>query len=174
MLDFLKTNCRPGQYDLNGKFYSGENPRKSAFPKGSYMKDKSQEGPGPGSYKPIESMGKQVLSTKLGSLELGFPKSSRPTLVPPGSTDIGPGEYKPPPAACEKQFDSRKPTCATIKFGEGYRAGVAKDNYDLSDPLPGPGSYQLPGGIATKAKGSPYRDSPAAILSGRNKFGSPW
>jgi hypothetical protein len=37
-----------------------------------------------------------------------------------------------------------------------------------------PGSYSIPGGIGTKTRGSPYRDSPTAILSGRTKFGSPW
>lgn len=37
-----------------------------------------------------------------------------------------------------------------------------------------PGSYTLPGGVATRARGSPFRDSPAATLSGRVKFGSPF
>ena len=37
---------------------------------------------------------------------------------------------------------------------------------DLSEPSPGPGAYLLPGGVATAAKGSPYRNSPAAMLSG--------
>ena len=37
-----------------------------------------------------------------------------------------------------------------------------------------PGAYVLPGGVATLTKGSPYRNSPAPSLSGRNKFGSPW
>lgn len=57
-------------------------------------KDKAAMAPGPGAYKPLESMGKQVLSTKKGSLELAFPKAPRPTLVPPGTTSIGPAEYK--------------------------------------------------------------------------------
>jgi len=34
---------------------------------------------------------------------------------------------------------------------------------DLSEPTPGPGAYTLP-----KFK------TPAATMSGRNKFGSPW
>ncbi|RYY81563.1 hypothetical protein EON63_15200 [archaeon] len=122
----------------------------------------------------MQSMGRQALSTKEDAPELGFPKAPRPSLVPVGTTDIGPGEYRPPPAACEKQLDSRKPTCGTIKFGEGYRAGGMRNSHDMSDPAPGPGSYRIPGGIATKAKGSPFRDSPTAILSGREKFGSPW
>lgn len=131
-------------------------------------------GPGPGSYAPLQSMGKQVLSTKQGGNEIAFSKAPRPSMVPPGQTDIGPAEYQPPPAACEPQVDSRKPTCATIKFGEGYRSGGHKSKFDFSEPSPGPGAYRLPGGIATKAKGSPYRDSPTAIMSGREKFGSPW
>ena len=43
-----------------------------------------------------------------------------------------------------------------------------------ADPSPGPGSYMLPGGVSTRAKGTPFRNSPAAMLSGRNKFGSPF
>lgn len=164
----------PGQYDLYGKFLNGTNPRKSAFPKSETIRDSSGLGPGPGSYQPLQSMGKQVLSTKQGGNMVVFPKGERPTLIPPGQTDIGPAEYKPAPAACEPQLDSRKRTCATIKFGIGYRSGSLKEKPDFSEPSPGPGAYQLPGGIATKAKGSPYRDSPTAILSGRNKFGSPW
>jgi len=164
----------PGSYDLTNKFIGGTNPRKSSFPKGSFIRDKSQLGPGPGSYQPLQSMGKQVLSTKDSSTGLVFDAAERPSLVPPGSTDVGPGEYSPPRAACEDQIDSRRRTCATIKFGTGYRAGQHKDAPNFSEPSPGPGSYRLPGGIATKAKGSPFRDSPTAVLSGRNKFGSPW
>ena len=128
----------------------------------------------------------------------GFPKADRPTMVPPGTSDVGPGEYGPFRAACEPQVDSRKVTCGSIKFGTGYRKGNFPSHsltyslthslthslihssggglvkQDLSEPSPGPGSYTLPGGIATKAKGSPFRDSPTAIISGRNKFGSPW
>jgi len=127
----------PGQYDLNGKFLGGTNPRKTAFPKGGFVRDKSQMGPGPGSYKCMESMGKQVLSTSQTGLSLKFPQAERPSLVPPGTTDIGPGEYKPPPAACEPQVDSRKPTCGTIKFGEGYKRGATAKKFDLSEPSPG-------------------------------------
>lgn len=102
------------------------------------MRDQSAMGPGPGSYTPLQSMGKQVLSTKETSAPVSFPKGERPTLIPPGTTDIGPADYKPPPAACEPQIDSRKSTCATIKFGEGYRpGGNDKDKYNLNEPSPG-------------------------------------
>lgn len=74
--------------------------------------------PGPGSYKVLQSMGKQVLSTKEDLPRPAFPKADRPTLVPPGTTEIGPGEYAPPPAACENQVDSRKPTCPKVKIGD--------------------------------------------------------
>jgi len=164
----------PGTYDLTGKFIYGSNPRKSGFPKGSAPRDKGGLGPGPGSYEPLQSMGKQFLSTKPQAVIPGFPKAPRGSLVPPGTSDVGPGEYGAGPAACEVQADSRRPTCATIKFGTGYRKGAKSGKLDLSEPAPGPGSYTLPGGLATKAKGSPYRDSPAARLSGREKFGSPW
>lgn len=68
------SHFRPAQYDLQGKFLAGRNPRKSAFPKGGQMKERGAQGPGPGSYQPIMSMGKQVLSTKTGSVQLVFPK----------------------------------------------------------------------------------------------------
>lgn len=164
----------PGQYDLSGKFLAGKDPRKIVFPKAVPFRDKSLMMPGPGSYRCLQSMGKQILSTKTESPILGFPKAPRQSMVPPGTSDIGPGEYRPPPAACENQLDSRKNTCPKVKFGEGYRAGSHKAAPNLSDPAPGPGSYRIPGGIATKAKGSPFRDSPTAIMSGREKFGSPW
>jgi len=54
----------------------------------------------------------------------GFPKADRPTMVPPGTSDVGPGEYGPFRAACEPQVDSRKVTCGSIKFGTGYRKGA--------------------------------------------------
>lgn len=127
----------PGQYDLTGKFLSGTNPRKSAFPKGGFIRDKSQMGPGPGSYAPLQSMGKQVLSTKVGAVALVFPKAARPSLVQPGLSEVGPGEYKPPAAACEDQIDSRRTTCAKVKFGEGYRSGSTKEKFDFSEPSPG-------------------------------------
>ena len=195
----------PAAYDIADKFVSGSNPRKSGFPKAVAPRDKAALGPGPGSYKPMYSMGKQVLSTKHQAVVPGFPTAPRPGLESKGASDVGPGEYKQGPAACEpqvrgcaaclpcrpqppshrptltllptppRQVDSRRPTCATIKFGTGYRrAGEGLVKEDLSEPSPGPGQYKLPGGVTTAAKGSPYRNSPAAMLSGRNKFGSPW
>lgn len=164
----------PGQYDLTGRFYGGHNPRKSGFPKGGFPKDAARFGPGPGSYAPLESMGKQVLSTKKGSGGIRFLKAERPSLVQPGLSDVGPGQYKPAPAACEKQVVSTKQTCGKIKFGEGYKKGSNKTEFDFSEPSPGPGSYTIPGGIGTKTRGSPYRDSPQAVMSSRHKFGSPF
>lgn len=164
----------PGTYALTGKFLSGVNPRATAFPKGNLPKDKAGMGPGPGSYEPLQSMGKQALSTKPNATPTGFPQAPRPTMVPPGNSDIGPGQYEPPPAACDNQVDSRKVTCSSIKFGTGYKKGGGIVKPHLAEPAPGPGSYTLPGGVATRAKGSPFRDSPSATLSGRNKFGSPW
>ena len=51
----------PGTYKLDGKFLFGKDPRKIKFPKGADPVDKGSMGPGPGSYKNPESMGKQVL-----------------------------------------------------------------------------------------------------------------
>ena len=143
----------PGQYDLTGKFPRGRNPRKSAFPKGPAMGEtRVPMGPGPGSYGAPESMGKQVLSTKDGAPIVAFSKAVRPSMAITGGSDVGPGEYKPPPAACEDQIDSRKPTCGKIKFGDGYRKGSRNEKPDLSEPSPGPMTY----------------------VSGREKFGSPF
>lgn len=158
-----------------------------SFPKARHITDKALLAPGPGQYDVPGSLGKQPLSTKERAREPGFPLADRPTLIAPGcttiflslifegTTDIGPGEYKPPPAACEEQVDSRKPTCPTIRFGTGFQKNKkVTQKLDLSEPSPGPGSYHLPGGVATKSAGTPYRSSPAASLSGRNAFGSPW
>ena len=94
-------------------------------------------GPGPGTYAPLQSMGKQVLSTKVGSVEVVFSKAERPSLVQPGLSEVGPGEYRPPAAACETQIDSRRVTCGKVKFGEGYRPGNHKSKFDFSEPSPG-------------------------------------
>jgi len=164
----------PGLYDLTGKFPRGKTPRATVFPKAIIPRDKSGLGPGPGSYEPLKSLGKQMLSTKPSAPGGMLSKAERPSLVPVGTTDIGPGEYAPPPAACETQVESSKSTCSTLKFGTGYRKGGGLAKPTLMEPSPGPASYTLPGGIATRCKGSPFRDAPAATISGRNKFGSPW
>lgn len=174
----------PGQYQLGGRFLTGDDSEKYSFPKALLPPDtKSSLAPGPGSYALVGAMGKQVLSNKPRALEIPFPASKRPSLVPVGGTDIGPGEYLPPKAACEEQVDSRKPSCPNTRFGTGFvkgkngsggGAGGKSMKLDLSEPSPGPGSYHLPGGIATKGSGQPYRSSPQASISGRNAFGSPW
>lgn len=166
----------PGSYKLGEKFLTGKNSSKYSFPKQRAPMVKSQLAPGPGQYETPASMGKQTLSTKKRAQESPFPLASRPSLIAPGTTEIGPGQYGLPPSACEQQVDSRKPTQSAIRFGTGYTKG--KNNsiqkIDMKEPAPGPGSYNLPGGVSTSHRGAPYRNSPAASLSGRNKFGSPW
>ena len=154
----------PGAYDLDGRFQGGTNARKVGFPKGVEPKDKSFMGPGPGSYAPMESMGKQFLSTKPQAVIPGFAKGARGSLVPPGTSEVGPGEYGCGVAACEPQVESTKPSCATVKIGTGWKKGAAQKKYDFSEPKPGPGTYTLP----------EVRTKRAAQLSGRTKFGSPW
>jgi hypothetical protein len=153
----------PGAYDLTGKFISGTNPRAAGFPKGDPPKSKAAQGPGPGSYECAQAMGKQPLSTKPGACIPVFPKEPRPGLAFKGASDVGPGDYKPTSAACEPQVLSQRKTCATVKFGTGYRKSKGLVKQDLAEPSPGPGSYTLP-----KFK------TVAATMSGRNKFGSPW
>ena len=72
----------PAAYDITDKFVNGTNPRKSGFPKSIRGKvdDKAALGPGPGSYKPMYSMGKQVLSTKHAAVVPGFPHAPRPSM----------------------------------------------------------------------------------------------
>lgn len=163
----------PGQYNLNDKFLYGSNPEKYSFPKNPPPSIKAQLAPGPGAYQPVSGLGKQVLSTKQGCELTVFPYAARGSLVLEGASDVGPGEYKPPPAACEPQIDSRKVTCPTVKFGTGYQKGNKKPmKVDLNEPAPGPGAYTLPGGLGTHS--SAFHNAPKASLSGRNSFGSPW
>lgn len=157
----------PGQYDLTGRFLSGENPRKSAFPKGELPEAKAGLTPGPGSYAVQASVGGQLSSKKPNAMVISFPKTERPSLVPVGTTAVGPGEYGAGAAACEPQVDSRKPTCGSIKFGTGYKKGKNQNKIDMGEPSPGPGSYKLPGAIGGK-------HTLKVSLSGRNAFGSPW
>lgn len=165
----------PGSYKLEQKFLVGKNTAKYSFPKERAPMEKSQLAPGPGQYELPPSMGKQPLSTKERSRESPFPLSARPSLIAPGTTEIGPGEYGVPSAACEAQVDSRKPTKSAIRFGTGYSKNKGTmQKIDMKEPAPGPGSYELPGGVATAKRGDPYRSAPAATMSGRNKFGSPW
>ena len=153
----------PGAYDLTGKFISGATARATAFPKGDQPKEKAFIGPGPGSYECAQSMGKQALSTKPGAQIPAFPKEPRPSMAFKGASNVGPGDYQPGSAACEPQVLSYRASCATVKFGTGYRKGKGLVKADLSEPSPGPGAYTLP-----------RFKTVAATLSGRNKFGSPW
>jgi Sperm-tail PG-rich repeat len=114
----------PAAYDITDKFVSGSNPRKSGFPKAVIPRDKAALGPGPGSYKPMYSMGKQVLSTKHAAVVPGFSHAARPSMEIKGGAEVGPGEYKQGPAACEPQVDSRRPTCGMIKFGAFFETPV--------------------------------------------------
>lgn len=153
----------PGAYDLTGKFISGSTARATGFPKGDQPQGKAAMGPGPGSYECAQSMGKQALSTKPGAQNPAFPKEPRPSMAFKGASDVGPGDYKPGSAACEPQSLSQRRSCATVKFGTGYRKGPSLVKSDLTEPSPGPGSYSLPSFKTV-----------AATMSGRNKFGSPW
>lgn len=166
----------PGSYKLQDKFLTGRTAEKYSFPKERPPMEKSQLAPGPGQYELPASMGKQTLSTKERARDAPFSLAARPSLIAPGTTEIGPGEYGVPSAACEAQVDSRKKTQSAIKFGTGYVKNKGGNNtkIDMREPAPGPGSYTLPGGVATQRRGDPYRSAPAASLSGRNKFGSPW
>lgn len=170
----VKDDPGPGQYDLTGKFISGKDPRPIKFSKAQPFKGKEGMGPGPGQYKTPESMGKQMLSTKKTDMIVGFSKAERGSLVPPGTSDIGPGQYARPPAACAVQVESTKETCGSIKFGTGYVKNSTGKKLNLSEPSPGPGSYKVMGGLGQTTSGFAFRQAPAATMSGRTKFGSPF
>ena len=112
-----------------------------------------------------ESKSLQANSTKEQAPAPSLSKAPRPSLVPIGSTEIGPGEYGSGPAACDVQLDSKKLSCSMVKFGTGYKSGIMEKPI-LPEPSPGPGSYAIPGSIATQLKGTPYRNAPAATMSG--------
>jgi hypothetical protein len=129
----------PGQYDLYGRFLGGTNPRKCGFSKAGPPKERASVGPGPGSYKPVGSMGKQVMSTKKTGDIVGFSKAPRPSMAV-NSCAPGPGQYKPGPSACDPQVQSNKMSCGSIKFGEGYKKGKGLLKFDAAkyaDPSPG-------------------------------------
>ena len=67
----------PAAYDLTGKFLAGKDPRRIIFPKAKPFQEKAALSPGPGSYEPMVSMGKQVLSTKVQNLSVPFGKAER-------------------------------------------------------------------------------------------------
>jgi len=168
------TQPGPGQYKLDGKFLIGDKAPKYTFPKTPLPSIKATQAPGPGAYDNCEGLGKQVLSTKTTAENIYIQKAERQGIAPKSITDVGPGEYGAPPAACEDQVDSRKRTAAKIKFGGGYVKGNKKlPSVSLSEPVPGPGAYaSSSGSIGTESM--VFKNVPKASLSGRNSFGSPW
>ncbi|KAJ8599678.1 hypothetical protein CTAYLR_004726 [Chrysophaeum taylorii] len=146
-----------------------------SFPKGhKRTRDKAHLAPGPGAYSAPSSVGKQILSTKQNRGGIGFGTGERPPLLRVHN-DLGPGEYGVGVAACSKQVDSRKKTSGFVKFSQGVRTNeqslIAKDE---EESRPGPGTYRLPSGICGGGASYPFRASPKASLSGREKFGSPF
>ena len=175
--EVAKDEPGPGQYKLEGKYYSGSNPRRTAFPKSKRpnIVSLSNQTPGSGEYAIKDSLGKQVLSTKPSSSTLTFGRSKRPPLLLT-SSDVGPGEYKANIDSCEKQLDSRKRTAPRVKFGTSQRKGPGQ-SFNPKNPnmiSPGPGDYQLGGSVSSSTRGTIYRSTPAPTLSGRTKFGSPF
>jgi hypothetical protein len=144
-----------------------------SFPKGHFPRDKKKMQPGPGAYKLKDSVGKQVLSTKISNNPLMFGKGLRPPLLQASTSEfVGPGEYGCGVPACEKQLDSRKRTQHGTKFGKSARDPYKPSVLDVAPP--GPGCYQLPSGLCGKGAAYPFRALPAVSMSGREKFGSPF
>lgn len=166
------TEPGPGQYKLEGKFLIGSESQKYSFPKSPAPALKPAMAPGPGAYPAPGAIGRQIVSTKITAEKTCFTLAARSSLA---STefDVGPGGYGAPSAACEEQYDSRKKTCPSLKFGTGYKKGNQKSlKVDLTEPVPGPGAYVIPGGLGKESV--IFRNPPKASLSGRNSFMSPW
>lgn len=82
-------------------------------------------------------MGRQVLSVYPALPSTVFTSSKKDHSFSGSVMQVGPGEYDPPPGACEPQVDSRKRTCGSIKFGKGYRKGTGITKMNLGEPSPG-------------------------------------
>ncbi|CAM9272070.1 unnamed protein product [Discosporangium mesarthrocarpum] len=169
------TQMEPGPGHYNARVINLMEPcaPRYTFPKdsGPATKEKAHRSPGPGRYKIPTAVGKQVLSTKRSHNGVGFGTGNRPDLLMQSTVDVGPGEYSVPGATGERQIDSRKITRGGIKFSRAQRSG---NSISQEDEAPGPGNYSLPPGICGRSSASPYRSAPAATLSGREKFGSPF
>lgn len=170
----------PGAYTVEGKSSNGtgRSPPRYSFPKSRPMVDRSSMGPGPGAFDLPSGLGKQLLSTMRTLNAPSFGTSSR---SPEGENDgsfarPGPGEYENACIpACGKQLDSRKKTLGSIRFGGTYSKVRDAGKEVMGEPAPGPGSYTLPGGLGCRGgAGNPFKTAPAAKMSGRTSFGSPF
>jgi len=159
------------------------NPREKQAPKYSFARDTRSKAlhpafqtPGPGAYSSTQAVGKQVLSTKQTMRQADFGLGDRPALMTQSAAEVGPGEYTDPVGSCMRQVDSRKKTVPTTKFGKAARDGPVIGARNINDHTasPGPGSYRLPSGLCGGGASHPYKAAPAASLSGRTKFGSPF
>lgn len=170
----------PGAYSVEGKSSNGtgRDAPKYSFPKGRPAVDRSTQVPGPGAFDLPSGLGKQLLSTMRTLNAPLFGSSARPSEDGGAGSFInpGPGEYSNACIpACGKQLDSRKKTLGSIKFGGTYSKMRDAGKELMGEPAPGPGSYTLPGGLGYKGgAGNPFRAAPAAKMSGRTAFGSPF
>eukprot|EP00903_Cladosiphon_okamuranus_P008057 g7771.t1 len=163
----------PGHYKMAIVNPQEDNAPKYTFPKdtGAEVRENVVRAPGPGHYNIHPGVGKQVLSTKRSHAGVGFGTGNRPDLMVQSTADVGPGEYSIPGSTGERQVDSRKCNKSGAKFSKAPRMGKSGS---LEDLAPGPGNYRLPPGICGRGAASPYPSAPAATLSGREKFGSPF
>jgi len=114
----------PGHYRPRTLGLAGDFPPEFSFPKAVPPRDTKKMAPGPGEYKSIPAVGKQVLSTNKNHAPVGFGAGERPPLILISTGDVGPGEYTQGPAACNNQVDSRKKSSGRVTFGTGGRHKV--------------------------------------------------
>ncbi len=129
-------------------------------------KNPTAEFPGPGSYRPVDSVGAQVLSTKRTAGAASFGRGQRPnSLYRDKQLKAGPGDYSVVDSMGEQAESTRKTApAATI------RSRRAQKTRSTSDRI-GPGQYAVKQAMGKQIE-SKNKTAPAARMSGRTKFGS--
>jgi len=122
--------------------------------------------PGPGSYKTLESVGAQVLSTKRSAGAASFGLGKRPSsLYRDKQLKAGPGDYKIVDSmGAQAESTRRTAPAATIRSRRAIKHKTSSDRI-------GPGQYAVKQAMGRQIE-SKNRTAPAAKLSGRTKFGS--
>ena len=129
-------------------------------------KDPTTEFPGPGSYKIMDSVGVQVLSTKRSAGSASFGSGKRPAAVfADKHLKAGPGDYKIVESMGAQAESTRKTApSATIRSRREIKNKTSSDRI-------GPGHYRVKQAMGKQVE-SKNRTAPAPKLAGRTKFGS--
>lgn len=125
--------------------------------------------PGPGTYKSVSSLGKQLLSQNPKACIYSFARARKAALSnneEDGGGGGGDSSYAKV-NAIGKQPQSTRPSLPAWRFGTSTRTTKRQNRY------PGPGSYRNTNAIG-KQKLSHKPTAPSCSMAGRERFGSPW